>query len=177
MWYSPLNLTLIPTDDPMSFQSMSLFETGIPFGNHPGAFGFKRKYHTHEGVDLYCKEDEVVWPVECGVVTAIAPFTGEIADPPSPWWHNTYSVMVEGESGAVLYGEIIPAADIKVGKILTSRTVVGTVTQVLKKDKGRPMTMLHLELHKPGTTIAKEWVDTRPESLLDPTKHLLSIVR
>lgn len=118
----------------------------------------------------------MVFAVEPGIVVAIQDFTGERANPPSPWWENTMAVLVEGESGVVVYGEIQPVA-LEVGRELRRGEQIGCVTKVLKKDKGRPMSMLHLELHQPGTRDTYEWpVDgPRPISLLDPTEKLLQL--
>jgi len=178
VWLSPLpELQLVPTTDSESFRYFYDGATGIPHGTtHPGAFGFQRKNHIHEGVDLYCEDGTSVHAVESGIVTAIEPFTGPSANPPSPWWHDTYSVMIEGNSGAILYGEIYVAVGIEVGHEVQAGDWLGEVVQVLKTDKGRPMSMLHMELHVPGTIEAKEWVDTRPETLLDPTPFLLEII-
>lgn len=147
--------------------------TGVPLAPHPGAFGVERKNHTHEGVDLYCPEGTLVDAVEEGTVVAVIPFTGALATPPSPWWHDTWAVLVEGPSGVVVYGEIRPA--VKVGDPIKAGWTIGWVKQVLKEDKGRPMSMLHLELHRSGTRDAYAWEDERPESLLDPTPFLLEI--
>lgn len=174
-WLFPLPLRAVPTDDPMSFRTMPAGATGVPHGPlHPGAFGFRRANHVHEGVDLYCDEGTMVTLVEDGTITAIEPFTGPNAIPPSPWWLDTLSVMVEGASGAVLYGEIEPLTGLAVGQRLSAGDPIGHVVRVLRNDKGRPMTMLHLELHAPGTTEAMEWVGARPESLRDPTPFLLA---
>ena len=49
------------TSDDYSFKKLNPFEVQIPIGNHPGSFGYKRKCHTHEGIDLYCQDnDEVI---------------------------------------------------------------------------------------------------------------------
>jgi hypothetical protein len=148
--------------------------TGIPVGDeHPGAFGYRRKMHTHEGVDLYCPEGTEVYPVEDGIVVGVLPFTGPHAG--SSWWRDTYAVLVEGASGVVVYGEIIP--DVQEGDLVNPAILLGKVTQVLTKDKGRPMTMLHLELHEAGTRDVYEWEagGERPESLRDPTPFLQAI--
>lgn len=146
--------------------------TGIPLGDdHPGAFGYRRANHRHEGVDLYVPEGTEVVAVEPGVVVAVIPFTGQHAQPSSPWWHDTWAVLVEGPTGVVVYGEVTPA--VQVDDLLEASQTIGHVKQVLVNDKGRPMSMLHLELHKPGTRDAFEWLDARPESLLDPTSELL----
>ena len=42
-------------------------ETEVPLPpHHPGSFAFERRYHVHEGVDLYCREGEPVYAVEAG---------------------------------------------------------------------------------------------------------------
>ena len=173
-WHCPLAyLDLVPLNEGDYIAPMVDGITGLPLGDHPGAFGIQRKHHIHEGVDLYCPEGTVVQAVEEGVVVAVIPFTGAIAKPPSPWWHNTWAVLVEGPSGVVVYGEI--STQVMVGDPIVSGWTIGYVKQVLKIDKGRPMSMLHLELHKPGTRDAFEWIDERPESLLDPTPFLLEL--
>ena len=104
---------------------------------------------------------------------AVENFTGSKANPPSPWWRNTQAVLIEGKSGVVVYGEI--QTDLEVGDLVAAGMIVGDVKTVLTKDKGRPMSMLHLELHKPGTIETCEWTYEKPASLCDPTPHLLSI--
>ena len=157
----------------MSFSTFPAGLTGLPIGEHPGAFGVKRKHHHHEGVDLYCRNGNTIDAVERGIVVAVIPFTGEHATPPSPWWNDTWAVLVEGDSGVVVYGEIRP--DVRVGDEVVPGWTIGWVTQVLKVDKGRPMSMLHLELHQRGTREVFDWVDARPSTLLDPTPYLLEL--
>lgn len=169
-WHSPLRLDLIPTSDSESYKSMREGETGLPLAPHPGAFGVRRKFHSHEGIDLYCSEGTPVYSVEPGEIVEIIPFTGKLVN--SPWWNDTMAVLVEGASGVVVYGEIIPV--VQVGEKLDCGALIGHVKQVLTKDKGRPMAMLHLELHSKGARDAPEWVDERPDTLLDPTEHLLN---
>lgn len=171
MWHSPIPYKLVPTSESESFKTMKDGETGIPTGSHPGAFGVKRKHHTHEGVDLYCPEGTQVYAVEAGYVVAIIAFTGAAVG--SSWWHDTVAVLVEGESGVVVYGEISPV--VTVGSMILKGCLIGNVKQVLTKDKGRPMSMLHLELHKKGARDAPEWTKRRPKTLLDPTRYLLEI--
>lgn len=167
-------MSLHPSRGSEDFKTFEPGNTGVPVGpDHPGAFGYQRANHTHEGVDLYCPEGTPVAAVEDGIVVAIIPFTGPSAVPPSPWWHDTWALLVEGDTGVVVYGEITLAHGYWPGDHINAGETIGHVKQVLVKDKGRPMSMLHLELHKPGTKDAYEWLDERPESLLDPTEHLL----
>lgn len=169
-WISPIPFALQPTTDSDSFSGMPRGVTGLPMAPHPGGFGVQRKHHTHEGVDLYVPTGTPVWAVEPGEVVAVLPFTGPHAG--SPWWKDTYAVFVEGPSGVVVYGEVAP--HIKVGAKLLAGMILGVVTPVLRQDKGRPMCMLHLELHQPGSRSAPEWLvhDERPAVLLDPTPFL-----
>lgn len=171
-WHNPLPLKLVSTDDSMSFQRLSRAETGLPLAPHPGAFGVRRANHTHEGIDLYAPHGTPVFAVEVGEVVAVKPFTGPHAG--LPWWLDTWAVFVEGPSGVVVYGEIDPT--VAAGDTVLPGQQLGTVATVLAKDKGRPRSMLHLELHTPGSRIAPEWLvhDQRPEVLRDPTPYLLA---
>jgi murein DD-endopeptidase MepM/ murein hydrolase activator NlpD len=173
-WISPLRLKLVPSKDSLSFTTLKNGETALPLAPHPGAFGVQRKHHFHEGVDLYCPEGTPVHAVEDGQVVAVLPFTGAKAG--MDWWEDTDAVLVEGATGVVVYGEISPAvqsgAHVKAGEIL------GHVKRVLKVDKGRPMSMLHLELHAHGARVAPEWPvnGEKPGTLLDPTLYLSNAV-
>lgn len=171
IWHNPLPLKLVATGDSNSFAQMPVGVTGIPVFNHVGAFGVTRKHHVHEGVDLYAPQDCQVFAVEDGEVVAVIPFTGPKAQ--LPWWLDTDIVLVEGTSGVVAYGEIVPS--VIVGQHLRAGEQLGTVTRVLRHDKGRPTTMLHLELHQHGTRVCPPWETVRPSTLLDPTPYLLAI--
>lgn len=144
----------------------------IPCGNqHPGSFGYIRKNHIHEGIDLYAPPDTPVYAVEDGVVVSILDFTGEKVG--SPWWHETQSVMIEGASGVVNLGEITPLSHLKIGQYVEAGTLIGHLKTVLKKFKGRPQTMLHLELYQAGQRESLEWkMGSQPLGLMDPTPHL-----
>lgn len=144
----------------------------MPTAPHPGAFGVQRKHHVHEGVDLYVPDGTAVRAVEDGEVVAVEVFTGPDANPPSPWWRETEALLVSGASGVVVYGEIQPAALVTAGVRVARGEVIGYVRQVLRKDKGRPLSMLHLELHEHGMRSTEEWIQERPAGLLDPTQHL-----
>ena len=53
-------------------------------------------------------------------------------------------------------------------------SAVGKVLRVLRRDKGRPLAMLHLELMRSGSRTTLWWKldQPQPEALLDPTKFL-----
>lgn len=170
-WKNPTPYRLIPTEDSESFKTMPAMATGLPLPPHPGAFGVRRKMHFHEGVDLYLPTSTPITAVEEGEVIEVRQFTGpELGQ---PWWHQTWAVWVQGPSGVVVYGEI--AAHIKVGAAVHAGTLLGVVIPVLTKNKGRPMTMLHIELHSDGSKEAPEWLldVPRPAVLRDPTPFLL----
>lgn len=176
-WLKPIPLTIVPEHDFEGFRLHAAGTTGLPVGDtHAGAFGYPRRHHIHEGVDLYCPEGTPVVAVEDGIVVAIVAFTGPSAEPSSPWWHETMAVLVEGNSGVVVYGEIAVESSIREGTHVKAGDLIGHVVTVLKKIKNdRPTAMLHLELHEPGTRDAYEWTVAlgRPPSLRDPTPFLL----
>jgi hypothetical protein len=89
-----------------------------------------------------------------------------------PWWNNTRAVYIEGNTGVFNYGEIQEVPGLKVGDMVKEGQIIGSVLTVLKKFKGRPMSMLHLELYDHGYTDTwGEWKigEPKPEHLQDPT--------
>lgn len=164
----------LPSRDPSSFRSRDWsLETEIPLGDLPGAFGVERLHHRHEGIDLYARDGDPVAAIERAVIRKIAPFTGPEAG--SPWWESTFAVLAEDDEGLWNYGEILPDPSLRIGGILLPGSLVGSVRRVLRRDKGRPMSMLHLERYDSGST---GWIGvwprsaSRPETLLDPTERL-----
>ncbi len=177
-WLTPIPYRLVATSDPddphVRYKRWGPDETPLPIDGHPGAFGARRRFEVHTGVDLYCPSGTLVTAVEAGTVVGVEWFTGQDADPPSPWWHPTQAVLVEGASGVVLYGEVEALVD--VGDVVEAGEFVGRVLRVLRHDKGRPTSMLHLELLRPGTTKSTHpWTldGERPADLWDPTPHLM----
>jgi len=173
-WRCPIPRVLVPTTDGESFSRMGPDATGLPLAPHPGGFGVQRKHHVHEGVDLYCPPGTRVCAVQAGEVVAVLPFTGPSAG--LAWWQDTHVVLVEGEDGVVAYGEIEPL--VRKGQVVAAGELLGQVLPVLRHDKGRPTSMLHLELHAKGTRGCPPWdhVDSRPASLRDPTEFLLRAI-
>lgn len=126
------------------------------FPDAVGKFGVQRRHEYHSGVDLYCEVGTLVCAVQDGVVVAIENFTGPDSTPPSPWWNPTQAVLVQGSDGVVVYGEI--TAKVQIGQVLRAGEVLGVVDKpVLKNYKGRPTTMLHLELLTSGATKSEVW--------------------
>jgi len=149
----------------------------IPIGTyHPGAFGVNRHLHVHTGVDLYAPYGCPVMAMEDGVVIKVAWFTGLVIG--MPWWNDTRAVYVQGASGVFCYGEVQESPVIKEGVKVKQGDVIGYVLSVLRKYKGRPMSMLHLEQYSPGHTDEwDEWKigEPKPGHLYDPTPFLLTI--
>jgi hypothetical protein len=112
--------------------------------------------------------------IEDGVVVGIENFTGPNADDPSPWWNDTKAILVAGWSGVIVYGEVEPDPFLRIGSIVNLGREIGTVVPVLKKDKGVPMSMLHIELYISGTRKTVWWNkdEPQPQELLDPTSLL-----
>lgn len=173
---SPIQGTASLSADSMSFQQKSPGEfVEIPTFGHVGSFGHTRANHIHEGIDLYAPHGTPVYAMESGIVVYVGAFTGHMAG--SPWWNLTYCVMVEGSSGVINYGEIAVDSSIQEGVSVSSGQRLGSVSQVLKIDKGRPMSMLHLERYVAGTkSPVKEWQvgKDRPSSLISPLSILIS---
>jgi murein DD-endopeptidase MepM/ murein hydrolase activator NlpD len=152
--------------------------TELPLQPHQGGFGAKRKYDTHTGIDLYCEPNTEVVAIEDGVIVGLEIFTGPNVS--SPWWQETFAVLLEGPSGVICYGEIeYDKNTLKIGSQIRAGETLGRVLTVLRKDKGKPMTMLHLELypigvHKSASTWEVE--DEQPTDLIDPTPLLYQII-
>lgn len=142
----------------------------LPSKDQPGSFGHIRKYDIHTGIDLYCSIGETVYAIEDGIISNYGPFTGIGAG--SDWWENTDYICIKGKSGKILYGEI------DINKHLLAKTnvkkgdVLGYVKKVLRVDKGKPMTMLHIELYNEqyaGTGETWELDQIKPKYLEDIT--------
>jgi len=179
IWSKPLNKKFYgATYDLMSFKNIDIsIECQIPIGNHVGSFGVERRFEIHKGVDLYANEGDEVFAVESGVISDIRPFTGEAAG--CPWCLDTDAINVEGRSGVVVYGEIAPSANLSVGSVIRAGDLIGTVKRVLRNDKGRPTSMLHMALHRSGVQVNGVWEigKDKPAGLLDPTGMLLNLSR
>lgn len=145
----------------------------IPKGpKHPGAFGIERHEHVHTGVDLYTAHGTPVRAIETGKIIAVEWFTGPSIN--MPWWNDTRAVYIEGNTGVFNYGEIQELSGLKVGDKIEEGQYIGSVVTVLKKFKGRPMSMLHLELYDHGYTDTwGEWKigQPKPKHLKDPTPY------
>lgn len=139
--------------------------------DYPGTFGSVRKFNKHPGMDLYCAVGTRVVAVEDGIVVGMQYFTGHMLR--SPWWNSTFCVMVKGESGVVNYGEIDYNRNLKPGDEIKRGDFVGTVMRVLKKDKGRPTSMLHFELYSTFDSKHGWPADLMvPNDLIDPAPQL-----
>jgi phosphopantothenoylcysteine decarboxylase len=171
-WFFPLGDSSLPWFN---------YCPGIPVEGHPGAFLTKREHHTHTGVDLYTKDGQTVYAVEDGVIVGMEPFTGAIDN--SPWWEDTWCILVEGESGVVCYGELHKDHDVRhIGDKVKQGCSIGNVKKVLKRDKpkegvrGHSTSMLHIEIYKHGIKRAfEEQGDNKSDwnDLIDPTPYLL----
>lgn len=174
-WQFPLRMEYKGvTNDAYSFLDHDWKQTcEVPVLPHVGAFGVRRRHDVHKGIDLYADEDQSVFAVEDGEILEICPFTGPSAG--YEWWLDTKAVYVSGKTGIVVYGEIEPTANLKEGDKVSKGSVIGSVRRVIKNDKGRPTTMLHLELHTHGHIHTGQWSlgKSAPEGILDPTPYLI----
>lgn len=145
--------------------------------NSVGDFAYRRSFYYHPGIDIYCDYGQEVVAIEDGTVVNIETFTGPLATPPSPWWNETFSIMVEGSSGVLGYCELLPVDHLKVGVKVKKGDLLATITPVLKKDKGNGTTMLHFEQYEFGTREHVTWeLDTEmPKELMNPRELLEKI--
>ncbi len=93
----------------------------------------------------------------------------------TPWWNDTNFILLRGESGAILYGEITFNKDILNVEHVKEGDLLGWVKTVLKEDKGKPMTMLHIELYNEnyiGDGVIWKLGEQKPEILRDITSLL-----
>lgn len=139
-----------------------------------GLFGAIRRHDIHTGVDFYCEEGTPVSCIRDGVIIDIFQFTGEAVG--SPWWNDTYAVVVESDDLVFVYGEVM--STLWIGWRLKTGETLGWIRPVLKVDKGvTPTSMLHLEVwekaHYKKNCI---WFlgHHKPEGLLDPLEVLCS---
>lgn len=155
---------------------------GLPINAHPGAFGCKRRYDYHTGIDLYGTPGDWVYAINDGIVVNVDVFTG---DKDSEWWLPTDAITVETPTENWVYGELKPR--VKVGDRVKAGQVIGELVPVLKPEKLRldipkhSCTMLHLEKYDRTYEPAKGWAvwnshDYRPSYLLDPTQDLINIL-
>lgn len=148
-----------------------LKEYDLPSLESQNCFAAKRKHDYHTGVDLFCEENDEVYSMYDGIVTNVIEFTGYSE---SPWWNDTLAVMIYHPEiqKTFLYGEIL--TKIKVGRTVKAGQEIGRVKTVLKKDKGKPMTMLHMECYKGLQNNAVWWYHDKkcPNNLEDITKYL-----
>lgn len=174
-WVFPLKLNKSgTTNDSFSYLDYDIQKSvEIPIHPHCGSFGIRRKHDVHKGIDLYAPIGTPVFSVEDCEILEIIPFTGKAAG--YEWWEDTYGIYAKGKSGIVVYGELLPTSDMVPGLKIKAGTLIGHVAKVLKKDKGRPTSMLHLELHDDRYIHTKTWEirTPKPQGLLDPTQYLI----
>lgn len=150
----------------------------IPPEGHVGDFGFRRSFYHHPGIDIYCKDNQEVFAIEDGLVVNIEQFTGINANPSSPWWNDTFSILIEGQSGVIGYCELKLYDKIIVGSCIKEGDLIGFILPVLKKDKGNGTSMLHIEQYISGTTEHVTWfLDVpQPSQLVNPRNLLYNII-
>lgn len=156
---------------PLRFNDYS----GVPVGDHQGAFLAQRKHSRHTGVDLYTANERPVFAMNDGVVVSIEHFTGKHDG--STWWEDTQCVLIKHWFGVVCYGEITPRC-LKVGDQIYKGDCIGEVKRVLKLGKERPdikghsLSMLHVELYDEEQKTASRSYELDKDILRDPTPYL-----
>lgn len=144
-------------------------EWNIPVGNYEkGSFGSKRKTNYNTGVDLFCPPEVDVCALESGTIVKII-----IKD--------TFKIiMIEGYSGVVAYGNVLPEEDLVEGMEIEKGDVLGTTIPYYvhtKTGEELIISKLHIEYYRHGTRFPEFWTFgcEKPKRLLDPTRNLLNI--
>lgn len=139
--------------------------------NNESSFAHIRKHDVHTGIDLHTEEGSGVFSIAKGRVIKVINFTGPKAN--SPWWEDTEAVLVEHSFGVVLYGELSPK--VKEGDELLMGQEIGIVKRVLKTNKGKPQSMLHLEYYNQKVDDGVIWPlnEDLPKGLLNPYEILI----
>lgn len=179
LFNKPLDKQFSLTRDPMSFKSIDIAtQCQIPIGpKHCGAFGYKRKNHIHEGVDLYAMPQDNVYSMFDGLIVSIEQFTGPSVG--MPWWFDTQAIAIQDRYGVTIYGEIEADPFLNVGDFVFSGQLIGTVSRVLREDKGRPTTMLHIERYRRNVYVSCGlWSldQPKPQGLVNPTPCIMAVV-
>lgn len=147
----------------------------VPVGHHFGSFGARRKYSIHCGIDIYADEGTPIYAIEDGKIVEVRWFTG--AHVGTDWWLPTRCVSVEGNTGVIVYGEITEMSHLEEGAEVNQSEHLGNVTRVLRHDKGKPLSMLHVQLLEHGYVDEEipSWKleESQPKGLLDPTEILI----
>jgi len=143
----------------------------LPIGKyHPAGFGYSKNHNVHTGVDLYVPEHTSVHSVERGTVIDIIQFTG----PGTPYSNllATDAILIEGNSGVVLYGEVEVLKDIQIGQLIEPGSKIALIKCAIVNQA-----MLHLEWYTAGTIKPVIWKQNtaQPKCLLDPTSNLLAL--
>ncbi len=149
----------------------------LPCGKYyPAAFGARRKYNLHTGIDLFCENMQPLASVEAGKIVSIGDFSNQ--KDKSPWLNRTRVILIEGQTGVVAYCNVIEKPGLRVGRAVTAGEIIGNVIRINKKRRKNDICMLHLELYKPGTRKRVIWSYNfpKPPQLLDPGKYLLGII-
>src|SRR5262245_21902124 len=104
----------------------------VPRAPHQGGFGAVRRHDYHTGVDLYVGDGTPLIAIEAGYVVKLGLFTGEGVG--TPWWNETWAVVIEGAHGAICYGEIQAATWLRPDVFVGEGAQLGTVRRVLRTD-------------------------------------------
>jgi hypothetical protein len=139
-----------------------------PFETAAG-FGYSQKNGKHQsGIELYCDEGQEVFAIEESDIIDMFLSTGYGAE--TPWFQNTYTLLLEGNSGVINYSCILIDHDVKFGKTIKEGQLIGRIKKLM--DISIPS--LYIGLYYNGVEEPIEWNrgEVKPTELLDPTDML-----
>jgi spore germination cell wall hydrolase CwlJ-like protein len=135
-------------------------------GNGRKFFADRRGGRHHVGLDLYCKDREVVLACADGKIVNFYRFYKSAAG------ENTFALFVEHDGVVVNYGEVKANAPAEFGWKIGDRVQAGDrIARVSSTN------MIHFETYVPGTKQNSRWFagGAKPPSLRNPTVLLLQL--
>ena len=143
---------------PLPFYTDSFTKGYAQFGSRRN--GGKR---THAGVDLYAPVGTDVYSITTGTVQRVSEF-----------YRGSYAIEVDHYSYIGRYTELMPAAGLKAGAIVSPGQVIGNIA-----DLSLSNSMLHFEMYG-GTAVGSLTNMSNPpymrrSDLMNPTNFLLNL--
>ena len=168
---TPLDKMFWPiiTDDPQAMVVSYLSNSGQVVGSSSRRFFADRRNgeRHHVGVDIFCREGDVVVACAPGEIVAFysfyrRPTTGE----------DTFALFVAHDGVVINYGEVRRSSRQDFGWNIGDQVTAG---QKIARVSGT--NMIHFETYVPNTVQNSRWLrgEARPASLLNPTMLLLTL--
>jgi hypothetical protein len=168
---TPLNQTFWPiiTSHPQALMVTYRTKAGKLVGGNRGRCFFADRHNGkrhHVGVDLFCRNNDVVVACAPGKIVNFYKFYRTKAG------EDSFALFVAHDGVVINYGEVKANARTEFRWRIGDTVVAGQpIARVSTTD------MIHLEAYVPGVTVNARWLanGSKPASLLDPTLLLLAL--